>query len=91
MFEYLNLDKLPKCYCVHHRDCNVDNNDPLNLVILTYSDHKWLHKNFGNATLWAYFHNKVDLETLISWSRDAEKTKKLLPLSIYDQINQINE
>lgn len=88
VFEYLNIDRLPKGYCVHHRDCNVENNDIENLVLLTHSDHKWLHKNFGNATLWAFVNNKIDLETLISWSRDIEKSKKLLPLSIINQINE---
>lgn len=85
VFEYLGLTKLPTGYCVHHRDCNVNNNDESNLAILTHSDHRWLHKNFGNATLWAYYNNLVDLQTLISWSRDEEKSRKLLPLSIINQ------
>lgn len=87
VFEYLNINKIPDGYCVHHRDCNINNNDPENLVLLTHSDHKWLHKNFGNATLWAFFYGKIDLDTLVSWSRDVEKSKKLLPLSIKNQIN----
>jgi hypothetical protein len=90
VFEYLNIDKVPAGYCVHHRDCNINNNDPQNLAVITHSDHKWLHKNFGNATLWAFYYNLVDLSTLISWSRDMERSKKLLPLSILDQVNQFN-
>ena len=88
VFEYLGINKIPTGYGVHHRDCNINNNDEDNLVLLTHSDHKWLHKNFGNATLWAYYNNLVDLQTLISWSRDEERSKKLLPLSIKNQINE---
>ena len=42
VFETLNINKIPKGYHIHHRDCNVDNNLPENLVLLTISDHKWL-------------------------------------------------
>ena len=85
VFEYFNIDKIPENYCVHHRDCNIDNNDKENLVILNGSDHRWLHKNFGNATLWAYYNSKISLNELCDWSRDAERAKKLLPLNIIQQ------
>lgn len=85
VFEYLNIDKIPKNMGVHHRDCNVDNNSEENLVILSHSDHKWLHKQFGNATLWAYVNKKISLEELLQWSNDRERAKILLPLSILDQ------
>lgn len=86
VFETLNIDKLPKGYCVHHRDCNIENNSKENLVLLTNSDHRWIHKQFGNATLWAFINNKIDLKTLSQWSNDIEKTNMLLPLNILDQI-----
>lgn len=82
VFEYLKLEKIPHNYCVHHRDCNVDNNDIENLVVLTQSDHRWLHKNFGNASLWAFFNNKISVDELSSWCRNSEKAKKLLPLNL---------
>ena len=82
VFEYLNIDKIPLNYCVHHRDCNVDNNDIENLVLLNGSDHRWLHKNFGNATLWAFYNNKISLDDLCNWCKTPEKAKKLLPLNI---------
>ena len=82
---YLNLDKIPKNLIVHHRDCNIYNNIPENLVILNPSDHRWLHKQFGNATLWAYMNNKVSLEQLIQWSNDPIRTKKLIPLNLLMQ------
>jgi hypothetical protein len=84
--EILKVEKLPLKHHVHHRDANHLNNDPSNLVILSLSDHQWLHKQFGNATLWAYMNNKVSLETLGEWSNDKEKTFRILPLDIYQQI-----
>lgn len=85
-FEILNINNIPKGHHIHHRDCNHLNNDPNNLVILTLSDHRWLHAQFGSAVLWAFCNNKIDLETLISWSNDKERAQKLLPLTIYNQI-----
>jgi hypothetical protein len=74
----LGINKIPEGYHVHHRDCNVFNNDPSNLAILSVSDHKWIHKYFGNATLWAFMNNKVSYEQLIEWSNDKDKCKLLL-------------
>lgn len=34
-----------------------------------------LHKQYGNATLWAFIHEKVKLEEIISWSNDPKKVK----------------
>lgn len=85
-FNILGINKIPKGYCIHHRDCNVDNNEPENLVLLTNSDHRWLHKQFGNATLWAYMNNLVSLEELSKWTNNIEETNRLLPLSILGQI-----
>jgi hypothetical protein len=82
---YLEIDKIPKDHIVHHRDCNIYNNVPENLAVLTQSDHRWLHKQFGNATLWAYAQGKIDLETLISWSNGPERAARLLPLNLVNQ------
>ena len=84
-FEYLNISKLPKGFCVHHRDCNHQNNTIENLVLLNASDHRWLHTQYGNATLWAFYNNKVKLEDLINWSNDKQRAKKLLQLNIIEQ------
>lgn len=81
---YLQLDKIPKNYIVHHRDCNIYNNIPENLALLTPSEHRWLHKQFGNATLWAYCNNKVSYDELCSWSNDSERCKLI-------QLNLINQ
>ena len=58
------------------------------LVLLSASDHRWVHNQFGNATLWAFYHKKIDLDSLIKWSNDPEKTKRILPLSIIKQKEQ---
>jgi hypothetical protein len=86
--KYLSIDEIPKNHCIHHRDCNIYNNKPENLVILSNSDHRWLHKQYGNATLWAFMNNKITLEELILWSNDPKKAKKLLPLNIKKQKNE---
>lgn len=84
--EVLGLSKLPTGYQVHHRDCNINNNTPENLSLLSAADHRWLHKQFGNATLWAYCHGKISLEELCSWSTDPQKAETLLPLTLEKQI-----
>lgn len=83
--EYLNLSCLPKGYQVHHRDCNRCNNKINNLVLLNNSDHRWLHKQYGNATLWAYYNNKISKSELVSWSDDMIKAQRLLDLTIENQ------
>lgn len=85
VFQTLGITEIPKGYNVHHRDCDINNNDPGNLVLLTSSDHRWLHKQFGNATLWAYMHNKITLNELLKWTNNKDKAKILLPQNILDQ------
>lgn len=82
----LGIDKIPKGYHIHHKDCNVFNNSPENLALLSISDHKFIHKNFGNASLWALENQKISLEELCSWSREPEKSKKILQTSLLNQI-----
>jgi hypothetical protein len=84
-FKELGIKKIPKNYGVHHRDCDIDNNNPENLVLLSNSDHKWLHKQYGSAGLWAYYNNKISLEDMIEWSNDKERAKRLVPLNLIEQ------
>lgn len=85
VFELTGLIKIPKGYQIHHRDCSWYNNTPENLVLLSNSHHRWLHKEFGSASLNAFVYGKIDLETLASWCTDPEKAKILLPLNIIQQ------
>lgn len=85
-YEILNITSIPKGYHVHHRDCNHLNNNSENLVLLNMSDHRWLHTQFGSATLWAYMNNKVSLDELVNWSNDKDKALRLLPLNLEAQI-----
>lgn len=82
----LNVDKIPKGYHVHHRDCDILNNNPDNLAILSISDHKWLHKNFGNTVLWAHYYGKISTATLSEWSRETDRAEKLLETKLINQI-----
>lgn len=82
----LGLQKLPIGYHVHHRDCDHLNNNLSNLALLDKKDHQWLHRQYGSAVLWAYMNSKIDLETLVNWSNDTVKARKLLTLSIEQQI-----
>jgi len=81
----LGIDKLPVDCDVHHRDCNKLNNLPENLVLLSKSSHRWLHKQFGTATLKAFAIKKISLKELIEWSDDKEKATKLLNLTCITQ------
>lgn len=84
-FEILGLTTTPFGFHIHHRDCNILNNAPANLVLLEISDHKWLHKQFGIATLWAFCHEKIALDELISWSDNSERAFRLLTLTVEKQ------
>lgn len=87
--EVLGILKMPKNVHIHHRDCDIQNNVPENLSVLSTSDHKWIHKQFGIASLWAYVHGKVSLETLIDWADDKDRARKLLPLNVLMQVDEI--
>lgn len=80
--ESLGVKKIPVGLHVHHRDCNTKNNSIDNLSVMTASDHKWLHKQFGNAALWAYMNKKIDIESLCDWSNSASKARRLLELRV---------
>lgn len=83
--EVIGTRKIPAGYVCHHRDCDRKNNTPGNLVLITPPDHRWLHAQFGSATLWAYMNNKVGIEDMILWSNDKERCERLLPVSVLDQ------
>lgn len=83
--EVLGVRKIPAGLCVHHRDCDLNNNEPRNLVVLTRSDHKWLHKQYGVAVLWARHHGRVSIDELVSWSDDKPRAARLLPLNVTQQ------
>lgn len=86
VLEILKIKKIPSGYHIHHRDCNKLNNLPNNLVLLTISDHRWLHSQFGSAIMWGYYHGKISKELLIECSNDVEKTLSLIDLTIEKQI-----
>lgn len=79
-----------KYFHVHHRDCDKLNNTKENLVVLSKSNHRWLHAQFGSATLWAFCKGKVTLQDLVSWTDNKELAEKLLPLSVeYQTVNEL--
>ena len=80
--EASGLNKIPDGMQVHHKDCDRTNNDPSNLAFMTRSDHNWLHKQFGNATLWAYENGKISLSDLESWSDNPDRARRLLISSV---------
>ena len=88
--EKLGVIKIGKSIHVHHRDCDILNNMPSNIAVLTVSDHKWLHKNFGNTVLWAFQNKLISLEQLKSWSREPAKAEKLLTTSVEKGIDNEN-
>ncbi len=74
----VGLKAIPPGLHVHHRDCDVTNNDPSNLAFMTISDHKWLHKQFGVATLRAITSGKLGFQVAASWSDDPLRAEGLL-------------
>ena len=74
----LGISKMPKGVHIHHRDCDVLNNEPWNLAVMTVSDYKWIHKQYGIATLWALMHGKASLDDLVSWSDEKHRAEWLL-------------
>jgi len=86
--EYIGID-IPVGLFVHHRDCNKINNSIENFALLNGSDHRWLHKQFGNACLWAYLHGKISKEELCSWCDVPEKAHILLDLNVENQVGVI--
>jgi len=84
-YKSLGLKSVPSGFHVHHRDCDVLNNDPCNLSIMTMSDHNWLHKQFGNATLWAFMREKISIDELKSWSDNPERAERLLIADVCSQ------
>lgn len=83
--EALGISQIPKGFHVHHRDCDIRNNQAENLSVLSVSDHKWIHKQFGSATLWAYRKGKISLESIVSWSDDMPRARRLLVASVKTQ------
>lgn len=76
--ELLGIRKIPNRLHVHHRDCNILNNDPSNLALMTASDHKWLHQQYGVAVLSAFMRGDVDIDDLVEWSDDQSRAWRLL-------------
>jgi len=83
--ESLGIKTIPKGFHVHHRDCDPMNNRPQNLAVLSVSDHKWLHKQFGVAVLWAYSKGKISKDELCKWSDDIHRTVKLIDMNVTNQ------
>lgn len=76
--EMIGVFKIDKNIHVHHRDCNILNNTPENLALMTSSEHKWLHKAFGNAVLYALSTGKTTIKELSSWCYESRKAEILL-------------
>ena len=89
VFQLFGITRIPKGYHVHHKDCDVMNNDAKNLQLISNSDHKWIHKEFGSATLWAFERGRIKIEDIISWSSDIDRAKFLLLSNIENQKNMM--
>ncbi len=77
-FLAVGITKLPKGMHVHHKNCNVLDNRPENLQLMTISDHKWIHKQYGVATLSAVESGAADVREISLWSDDPIRAESLL-------------
>lgn len=85
VLDYFDIKKIPSGLFIHHRDCDKRNNTPENLVLLSSSDHSWMHRQFGSAILWAYLNKKINKDQLVCWSSNKGKASSLLDLNITNQ------
>ena len=85
--EALDIVKVTEGVHIHHRDCNILNNAPDNLLVISPKYHVWLHKQFGNATLWAIYNNKISIDEVVNWSDNRPLAKKLLQMTLEHQVN----
>ena len=82
---HLGLKKIPQRMHVHHRDCDRTNNDIDNLQLINASDHKWIHHQFGVATLRAIQSGLLDVAEAASWSDDVIRATGILMQNIESQ------
>jgi len=74
----VGLTEIPHYLHIHHKDCDVLNNDASNLSFMTPSDHKWIHKQYGSATLSAICKGLVSIDDAVLWSDDPARAYILL-------------
>lgn len=81
----VGLAAIPKGLHVHHKDCDIQNNAADNLQFITPSDHKWLHHQFGVATLRAVQRGQISAGDAADWSDDPVRAAGLLLASATSQ------
>lgn len=72
VWETVHGKKIPKGYCIHHKDGNGRNNDPSNLELLTVGQHNALHKRLQREGIELIDPN----DPIISAARIAERKSK---------------
>jgi len=85
VFEILGINKLPPNHCVHHRDGNHLNNAPQNLLVVSFSDHRWIHAQYGSAMLMAYSRGLITSTEMVSWSNDEDRALRLISSNVLIQ------
>lgn len=80
--EALGVNKIGIGIQVHHRDCDIMNNSPENLSVITLPDHRWIHKSVGNAVMWAISKNFISIDDVSSWSTDPSRCFNILSSSV---------
>lgn len=85
--DWFGLKKLIKGYDIHHRDCDHNNNEITNLVLLPRSAHMLLHRFLGNILLRAYSKGLITKEILFSYCTEEQVIflKEVIDLNIMHQ------
>jgi hypothetical protein len=85
--DWFNLNSSIKGYDIHHRDCNPNNNDITNLVLIPRSTHMLIHRYLGNILLSAYTKGLIDKRQLFSFCTEEQINflKEIIDLNITNQ------
>lgn len=80
--------KIPKGYEIHHKDCNHENNDKTNLVLLPRAAHKLIHRWFGNILINALHTGKITREEFYKCCNETAKKfyENIIDLDVTKQV-----
>lgn len=85
--KFFGIKKIPSGYHVHHKDCNHQNNELTNLVVLPTDVHMLVHRHFGTVLLEALHTGRITREEFFHICNDKQSLfyKEIIDLDITHQ------